>query len=365
MVTTLQINVIPFLFCLCCWVGCKKDPITPPDRVRTPHDYTWTRDTLGDGTFQSSHEMIWGSSASDVYMVASSSEFGQWEIWHFDGIRWTDITSIYFETFPGPPWYRYSPIDVTGFGPNDVWIVGLADTMEQPAPLRTVFALHKKPNGSWEGFRIPGALNLYAVGGVSSTDLWVGGLFGQMFHYDGAQWQEHRLSDSTQILFIKAQGSNKVVASGWEFPGGIEVVKYFEWNGIAWSKIEERNGATFGPEAGISFEWLNGKIISTNGPHISERVSPGVWKSVFYNASSNLIIVSNSGGQAFASGRMTDGSETIYYYDGTQWGRIAGLNAPNSSIYEGWSTPTETFLIGMEDQPQGTMFPKTYVIRGK
>jgi hypothetical protein len=188
---------------------------------------------------------------------------------------------------------------------------------------------------------------------------------GQIFHYDGNIWKEYWLSDSILIVNIKALSSDKVYLSGWRFPNGLEVVDYFEWNGGMWTKIEERFGLVNAPAAAISIAFLDGRIISTNGAYISQRRGPGDWRATMNDPNARLSHISTCEGYAFATGRMNDDSEAMYSYNGSTWSRIVALQKANAVIYDTWSTFNTTFSIGMELEPQGTLFPKVWVLRGK
>jgi hypothetical protein len=303
-----------------------------------------------------------------VFLIGHSSDFGRWKTWHFNGAKWNDLTSVYFEVFPGPPWYWHVPLALTGFSSGDVWIAGRYDSTEVWGEAYRGYVQHRKPSGQWEGFRIPGALSLFAIGGNSSSDLWVGGLFGQTFHYDGSSWVERRIADSAMIVYIRTGPDGTVYASGWGKVGsGIEV-QYFRWSGTQWEKIEERmsmNGG-LGPEAGISFDVLgDGSLYSATGSYISRRVAQGAWTALYQDPATNLFSVASSGGYAFAFGRMRDGSEAAYFHDGARWGRINALREPESEVWYVWSSSTSSFFSGIESSTHGTLFPRTYIIRGK
>jgi hypothetical protein len=109
---------------------CSKDVVVPPTPERTPRDYAWVRDTLGDGSIQTSFTGLWASSPKDVYVVGHSSDWFDKKIWHFNGEKWEDFSSVYFQVFAGraPQLFPFSPIGIYGFNASDIWIVGGRDT---------------------------------------------------------------------------------------------------------------------------------------------------------------------------------------------------------------------------------------------
>ena len=348
------------LFC-----SCKKNPVVPPtDEPHNPRNYTWVRDTLGDGSFQSSLTSIWGSSPNDVYVCGHSSFLSAAKIFHWNGINWTDYTGVYHTTLSNYDPIPWDPVQVVGFSQSDVWIVGYRDTSSTPQEIKTGFILHYT-GSSWEDFLLPGSRDHFAIGGVSSSDLWVGGI-GQMFHYDGQLWEEVALNDSIAVLNIKAVSSNEVYAAGWMLNNSPFLIHYRKWNGTSWDLIESRYDNE--PEPGFrpSFDIIGGQLYSPSYHAINKQVSNGVWQQVFYDATTDLGILAAFGASnAFALGRMIDQSEAVIHFDGNDWQRIAGLNRPDASIIRAWSTDSETFLVSQDAQSSGTLFPRSYVLRGK
>jgi hypothetical protein len=121
----------------------------------------WSTDTSALG------HSIWGSSASDVYLVGIATGS---VVYHYDGSAWsggTNISSKYIAR-------------LFGFASNDIWAVG------EPGILRY--------NGSTWAPMVPAPGTTDPIGviwGSSPTDVWVGAaeVAGPMFHFDGSQWK--------------------------------------------------------------------------------------------------------------------------------------------------------------------------------
>jgi hypothetical protein len=114
---------------------------------------------------------VWGSSADDVFVVGGNET--QAEIFHFDGQAWTamDVPSV-----PLLIW-------VFGFGPNDVYAVGLGGTV-----------LHYA-GSEWTALDSGVGADLWGVWGKSPDDVWVVGgsaVAGSptILHYDGVSFSE-------------------------------------------------------------------------------------------------------------------------------------------------------------------------------
>ena len=315
------------LFC-----SCKKNPVVPPtDEPHNPRNYTWVRDTLGDGSFQSSLTSIWGSSPNDVYVCGHSSYQSAGKIWHWNGAFWTDYTFIYYNAFQNYDPIYWDPVQIFGFGQSDVWIVGKRDTSTTLQQTRNGFALHYTGTG-WTSFPFQSALGFYSVGGLSSSDLWVGGI-GQIHHYDGQTWQTTAFSDSITVFTIKVSPQNDVYSAGWVLNQTPLLIHYRKWNGSSWSLVESRYENDPEPGFLISFDFIDGVMYSLNYHTINKRISAGLWQQVFYDSNTDVGTIAAFGAtNAFALGWMADHSEAAFHYDGSNWQKIGSLNRPNGTI---------------------------------
>lgn len=345
--------------------SCDTTQPPPPQEVRNARTYTWTRDTLGDGSFQSIFQGIWGSSPTDVYVVGHSSDPYMHKIWHYDGVQWFDLTTVYFTTFQILDPIFFAPVQVWGAGANDVWIVGRRDTSTVSTQIKKGFILHFTGT-NWEGYWLPTANAQLCVNGLSSSDIWVGGYFGQMFHYDGNSWQEYSLSDSMLVQYVKAVAPDRVYASGWLSQGALNMARYYKWDGGSWSLIESRFDSDSPPGFVPSFDIIDETIYSTNYEYITRRMSQGGWETVLFEPSARFAYFKAFGSSnAFAMGWWSDDSELIYHFDGKDWAKIQSVNKPNGLIRGAWSDDKETFLISEDRSAQATVFTRTYVLRGK
>ncbi len=161
-------------------------------------DYIFTIDTLSFvETGQTYLKSIWGSSTSDVWAVGQNSN-GYENIYHYNGVKWSAITA-----FP-PMEYGMNFQCVTGFGPNDIYIVGLKDYWF-PRPNGGIYysdsGLIVHYNGaSWQVMDTPsGSDGLLKIWGSDPSNIWAGGYDGTLLHYDGAMWQKQPF-DTVQII---------------------------------------------------------------------------------------------------------------------------------------------------------------------
>ncbi|MCX6150367.1 MAG: hypothetical protein NTX22_07600 [Ignavibacteriales bacterium] len=129
-------------------LSCKKAPTEPNDNPQPGRrDYLWTVDTL-NYPYNTIYR-IWGSSPSDVWAISGGGDLDK-TIFHFDGTKWTTDG-------------RLRPVS-----PHSIW-------------------------------------------GFSAKDIWIGGMNGMIWHYDGNGWKEvTRLTKdgNTQIVFDNMWGES-------------------------------------------------------------------------------------------------------------------------------------------------------------
>ena len=178
----LQRIVIPLgtLFFSLVFFSCDKSP-TGPEPIKDPRTYTWTIDTLAyPGSFQTTMRDIWGSSANDVYVVGHNDQ-NRGLMWHFDGKRWTDVrlSTMQGGTIRGP-------IDLSaiyGFASNDIWVVG-ENVFSNPDPVSGFYdasLIIHFDGATWQEVNHTKARGLTSIWGSSPKDIWMGGFNGTLF----------------------------------------------------------------------------------------------------------------------------------------------------------------------------------------
>ncbi|MFB0517204.1 MAG: hypothetical protein ACETWG_11460 [Candidatus Neomarinimicrobiota bacterium] len=160
----------------------------PDDEVaKDPREYTWTVDTLAFGP-QTAMERIWGSSPTDVYVVGHNAKMVQGKMFHFDGDKWdmVELSTSYGGHISG----YFDLSSVYGFASDDVWAVGerVYDNPEPPPNwLDSTLIIHYD-GAVWQEAVTPPGRGITAIGGSGPQDIWAGGLYGTLLHYDGNAW---------------------------------------------------------------------------------------------------------------------------------------------------------------------------------
>ena len=237
-------------------VGCPKDPTPEPSGPAS-----W-RTVLDQPKLDRAVLSTWGTSERDVFVVGGplGNDGFSTLAYHFDGSAWHDLAPGGTETF----WW------VNGSSSTDVWMVGTAGRIAHwdgkafkayasgtTATLWGVFAFSSsdawavggspesgttKPNDvvlhfdgtTWTPEVLPGAplgRSLFKVWGTSSSDLYVVGEAGTIWHRKGSTWDlESKTPLATGTLFtVTGCSAHEVYAVG-----GNDVLRS---DGTTWQKL--------------------------------------------------------------------------------------------------------------------------------
>ncbi len=169
--------------------SCDETPVDPYGKLKPGRrDYVWEVDTLKMPFYHSLHR-IWGSSESDVWAIGPGGDLDK-TIYHYNGEKWTNDGIS----------RGISPISIWGFGPNDVWLGGLEGRIWHYDGIKWQENFYiDDPLFVYSGFMdIYGdePNNVYAVGFFDSTD----GRKGMIFHYDGTKWERVNIGYTNSTL---------------------------------------------------------------------------------------------------------------------------------------------------------------------
>jgi hypothetical protein len=159
--------------------------------------------------------------------------------------------------FVQPQWTLASPVSlrlsaIWGSGPNDVYAAGDCGTV-----------LHNDGSGWKSPTSIPAGAQ-YAVGGSSSTDVWVVG-YGAS-HYDGQAWADASPTQNTVLYGVVSRGPNDATAVG---SGGA----ILQWDGSSWNTVSSGVTVNFAAIwSGGGDRWISGDqgtVLRWGGPGTS------------------------------------------------------------------------------------------------
>jgi hypothetical protein len=189
------------------WASSPTDIWTVGDDAIVAHydGATWTR-TLTGSAFASS---IWGSGPTDIYVTST------FDVLHYDGTEWTEVEL----EFGG------GGEEVWGTDASDVWV--MTDSYElhhfDGSAWETV-----EPGDDFVG-------DLATIWGPAPDDLWAAGSAGSLAHWDGSSWSEvHHQKIGAPFLRVFAAmhgtSSTDVWAVGYQLGegGGTGIIWHYE-----------------------------------------------------------------------------------------------------------------------------------------
>lgn len=116
-----------------------------------------------------------------------------------------------------------------------------------------VMALHETPEGSIVAISFAGWVGLYngdfwrewqlekdtmlrTVFAFSETDVWVGGNFGALYHFDGTDWNKNNIAENIHITGIWGAAPNNVYACGFTTDLFSNAV-LLHYDGVSWTDV--------------------------------------------------------------------------------------------------------------------------------
>ena len=318
-------------------ISCKSNPVEAPAQPgRT--DYEWTVDTINPGNESLYLGRIWGSSASDVWAVGSSSSTAT-SIWHYDGNQWRcDSVSRFVE-----------PFAVFGFTNYDVWLGNGNSTIWHFDGLRW----HEYGQYQLTGFN---NLNINNLDGTSTNNIYGVGYVENsndakaiIMHYDGTGWNFITIpvvKVSFETVAIE-QNSGVLVMSATDYDPAGFVAKVYCWDGKELKELLSGSGWSFVTKLGNEiFATLASKIYKYSNKQLI------LWKDNSGNGINGNIICGRSSSDFFIGG-----INGIVQYNGTDFTTIYNTNL---TVQRGTVIGNDVFFIGTD-----YINAKNYIIHGK
>jgi hypothetical protein len=359
-----------FLVVLACSVcpivtlSCEDSP-TAPGQFKDPRTYTWTVDTLAyPGSFQTQMKQIWGSSPNDVYTVGHNDQaFGK--MWHFDGNRWSDVK---LSTGQGGIIEGFIDLSaVSGFASNDVWAAGgRIQSNYHPPPdfFESGLVIHYD-GVRWAEAALPPQGFLISIWGTSKSDLWVGGEDGVVTHFDGSTWRRQLLDSNLvglryplQITSIAGFSSDDVYAAAAKPdqvpPVDSTVIYLYHFNGQQWTKTDS------------TIEAIGSSLEFGSNLYGVESSLYSVLHGVFRKEGNSWVEVLDDyytariGGNRMNNLFAVGGEETVYHYNGVDWKRYGQFEDPTIFNAGVWTDGRDVFVIGITSNSPS----KTLVLQG-
>jgi len=204
------------LACSCEKSSTEPPPLPPPTKPdTTSHNFTWTTYSFGDGNASILKDVciinendIWA--VGEIHVLDSSGRYNPHNAVHWDGQKW-ELKKIPVKIFNTNSFIISTLQSVFAFAPNDVWTTDGGE----------VIRFNGQSWGEWKF--LFDDLNDTTFGGIrqfwgsSNTDLWGVGKKGNIFYYDGINWQRIESGTHTNINDIwgvldRATGQTTILA---------------------------------------------------------------------------------------------------------------------------------------------------------
>ena len=339
---------------------CRKD-FSPLHLAKNPRELSWSVDTLSHpDNWQASLIDIWASSSEDVY-VAGTANTTRGILWHYDGNQWTDIKI--HSSQGGSIKGSISFSDIFGFGPDDVWLVGdIVDYNPNPPPDLVHSSLVVHYNGTdWERIPTPEGHALESIWGPYKNNLWMAGVNGTLFHYDGVT-----IKNDTIPLNIPKDANpvyNVVSITGNESEAYMLLA---DFNSRPWRYffLEYQDNQWVVKNSTFFFDshrlWMSpsGKLYAT-GRAVYRREGDS-WVTLIDGSAtgSTYDIYGTSDNDLFIVGKSVNGDGAVHHYNGSDWFFYENLENPNFIYYRVWTDGEEVFVTGRA-------YPQSIVLHGK
>lgn len=130
---------------------------------------------------------IWASAANDVWLGGADGKLA-----HYDGSKW----SLWPKTFPA------AVVALWGSGPRDVWATGGWNVGKN-------LFLARYSGSTWDDQSVPTGITFpSSLSGSGPFDIWLGGHYGELLHWDGASWKEEPLGTNFEIFGVGRSGKS-------------------------------------------------------------------------------------------------------------------------------------------------------------
>ncbi|MCL4539943.1 MAG: hypothetical protein M1378_10195 [Bacteroidetes bacterium] len=293
---------------------------------------------------------IWGSSASDIYVVGHNSE-NAGMMYHFDGRKWARVPLTMFEG--GPIQGAITLSSIYGFASCDIWAVGArVDSIEQSTGrFKTSLLTIHWDGKKWSELPVIGHGILAQIDGLATNDVYaVGGESDIILHWDGTSWRKSTISVPTQgvgFASIANVSRNEAYTVGFinDVTAPTDTGSYYlyRFDGTSWSRIDSViiTLSYVGPiRFGEKLFAMKGVLYSSFGNGI-QRYDGGAWTTIL-NDSRVMYMGGNDANNLYAVG--SEG--TAYWSHGTTWTRLVVPGGSSVTLVGAWTDGRETIIIG-------------------
>ncbi len=353
-------KILLLLACVAMLQTCKEKPVDNNDDDKPGRrDYTWTIDTLSyPGSLQTTMRDMYAVNENNIYVVGHN-EVGYGKMYHYNGLKWSDVKLT--QSQGGNILGGIDLSAIYGFGANDIWAVGYRDYYDPVHHQSHDSTLIIHYNGTqWNEAEIEyGRGELQGVWGSSPNDVWAGGIYGALYHYNGATWTKVHTDTSLWFLDFGGKKSEQyaLAYNRKDTVGYFATIHYLlSYKETIWTITEQFAEI---PNA----RWTFGHYSICYIDKEFYSIGYGIFRK--RNNSWNKLI--NTGANTFLNvfGTRMKNIYAIgvygitYHFNGNDWKEIQELyNTSISYFSSGWTNEKEVFILGNDNY-------KTYIYHGK
>ena len=281
--------------------NCKTDysPISQCENI--PENYRWTVDTLYIPDHTYVHiSAIWGSSASNVYAAGESqSAVGTTltPMFHFNGQAWQRLK---IHSNEGGNIQLGSYMDITGFNESSIYVVGGHSIVHFDGV-------------EWSEEFLDESTDLYSIWANRPDDIWTGGYNGTLYHFNGSSWTFYQAPDSVHIRSISGFDTDEVYAIAGKLVNKRWWSFFLKWDGQKWAVLEKFD--TVVTESEDSFGQYDlfavDSVLFSVGQGLWRRTrTDTLWSPDFYSLTDYLCVFGTSSDNLWLGGA---GGSFAYY----------------------------------------------------
>ncbi len=275
------------------------------------------------------------------------------DLFHFDGNSWKAVRV----SRPGES--GVNEYDLFGFNSDNIWLAGSAGYADDPwSPTIMVDMLWHFNGTFWWRASLPYLKRdygvLYTVYGDRPDNIWAGGTYGSLYHYDGSAWKRDTLNypnplppDQAYYFAITSITGNEL--HGYYLKAATQYRRgyLFKLADTQWACID--SGMSY--ESGNLYMSQDGNLY-TNGHHV-RKWEQGHW-TILYPTSRNDVLVNGlhieSDNHIFATINEPDAS-TLVYFNGANWVEYKEIRVPAVYFYHDVVyIDRELFVLGQSQE---------------
>jgi hypothetical protein len=340
-------------------IKCKDEATKPPEEpVKGPRTYNWTIDTLSyPGSIQTVMSDIWASSPSDVYVVGHNDQPGPGTMFHYDGKKWS--TTHFHAAEGGAIDGAVDLSAIYGFSSNDIYAVG-SRLYTNNTTIRNSSLIIHFDGIKWTEISIAHQEKLVSIFGASSSDIWAGGRQGTLYHYLNGVWSNIPFDSTVGFAQFVGVSRTEIYARCTREIDKVQPLDstqylIYKFNGFNWSVIDSfyQVPPTYLEKFGLKLWITSDDQLYSAGQKIYKWIGVN-WTQMFNSGHTFYTLYGTSENNIFAVGY----GNQCYHYNGNDWFSFERFKDSNKYGISIWCNKEEAFLLSSDGS-------KSYIYHGK